>query len=264
MLLFSSIMLGENQNMKQSKTIPDEAEFNNLNKTALDGKKPLVQKSATEENIVSQAPTKDPDLDMSQLCRVFAQDSSQVIDYSQPCSKRADAIKNGFSASACLSAMRLRNRKLLNRLEWGQKPEHLNSGISDEMHIPGSQFSNSANTSRMKSTVCDSGFPPSTLSDVTQTEFSLMLQTTPYDNFPTFASVDIHLAPIMSWLASKIPPSRSLQKALHLSRWIPNTQIQHVGSEKLTSFVLMFSETFKITVQYILCHVSLSMPSCKA
>ncbi|XP_070997880.1 breast cancer type 2 susceptibility protein isoform X4 [Oncorhynchus clarkii lewisi] len=163
---------GENQNMKQSKTIPDEAEFNNLNKTALDGKKPLVQKSATEENIVSQAPTKDPDLDMSQLCRVFAQDFSQVIDYSQPCSKRADAIKNGFSASACLSAMRLRNRKLLNRLEWGQKPEHLNSGISDEMHIPGSQFSNSANTSRMKSTVCDSGFPPSTLSDVTQTESS--------------------------------------------------------------------------------------------
>ncbi|XP_014068905.2 breast cancer type 2 susceptibility protein isoform X4 [Salmo salar] len=164
---------GENQNIKQSETIPNEAEFNNLNKIALDGKKPQVQqKSATEENIVSQAPTKDPDLDMSQLCRVFAQDFSQVVDYSQPCSKRADAIKNGFSASACLSAMRLRNRKLLNRLEWGQKPEHLNSGISDEMHIPGSQFSNSANTSRMKSTVCDSSFPPYTLSDVTQTESS--------------------------------------------------------------------------------------------
>ncbi|KAM9453285.1 breast cancer type 2 susceptibility protein isoform 2-T9 [Salvelinus alpinus] len=164
---------GENQNIKQSETIPNEAEFNHLNKTALDGKKPLVQqKSATEENIVSQAPTKDPDLDMSQLCRVFAQDFSQVVDYSQPCSKRADAIKNGFSASACLLAMRLRNRKQLNKLEWGQKPEHLNSGISDEMHISGSQFSNSANTSRMKSTLCDSGFPPSTLSDVTQTESS--------------------------------------------------------------------------------------------
>uniref|UniRef100_A0A4W5KNP4 BRCA2 DNA repair associated n=1 Tax=Hucho hucho TaxID=62062 RepID=A0A4W5KNP4_9TELE len=164
---------GEHQNVKQSETIPNEAEFNNLNKTALDGKKPLVQQnSATEENIVSQVPTKDPDLDMSQLCRVFAQDFSQVFDYSQPCSKRADAIKNGFSASACLSEMRLRNRKLLTRLEWGQKPEHLNSGISDEMHIPGSQFSNSANTSRMKSTVCGSGFPPSTLSDVTQTESS--------------------------------------------------------------------------------------------
>ncbi|KAK6295574.1 hypothetical protein J4Q44_G00332870 [Coregonus suidteri] len=155
---------GENPNVKQT----NEDEFNNLNKTALDGKKPLVQQeSATEENIVSRAPTKDPDLDMSQLCRAFAQDFSQVVDSSKPCSKRTDSIKNGFSASACLSAMRLRNRKLLTQLEWGQKPEHLNSGISDEMHIPGSQFSNSASTSRM-----ESGFPPSTLSNVTQTESS--------------------------------------------------------------------------------------------
>ncbi|KAL0973569.1 hypothetical protein UPYG_G00206250 [Umbra pygmaea] len=149
---------GKNQNTKQKEAIPNKTEFSNLNKTALHGKSlQLLQDNET----VSQAPAKDPDIDMSQLCWAFAQDFSQAVDFCKPCTKKTEAIQNGFFASACLSAAGKTTKELVARVE--SDTQYLKSGIIDVMHIAASQFSNPLNMSVVF---------PSSLTDVAQTTHS--------------------------------------------------------------------------------------------
>ncbi|XP_019943896.2 breast cancer type 2 susceptibility protein [Paralichthys olivaceus] len=64
------------------------------------------QKNVTEENIPLPVQPKSQDLDMSQLCRDFAQDFSQMLDPGKPSEVAQDTPQNGFSPSTCLNAMK--------------------------------------------------------------------------------------------------------------------------------------------------------------
>uniref|UniRef100_A0A667XXS6 BRCA2 DNA repair associated n=1 Tax=Myripristis murdjan TaxID=586833 RepID=A0A667XXS6_9TELE len=97
------------------------------------------------------------DLDMSQLCRAFAQDFTPVPDSSK-LSNVEDTHRNGFSPSACLSALRQRNKQKSD-----ERVPHLDrNGISDKGNMPSTYL----RKSKTDSTVSDSGFQ-SFMADVT-------------------------------------------------------------------------------------------------
>ncbi|XP_019903530.2 breast cancer type 2 susceptibility protein isoform X2 [Esox lucius] len=152
---------GNNQNINNNETIPNKQELNtgNLKNTGMDGNNQLVhQESATDKKIFSQAPTKDPVFDMSQLCKVFAQDFSQAVEFSKPCSRREEAIQNGFSASAGLSTVKQTKRKL-TKLESG--PKTPNYVTRDVMHT--TNITKVTDTSVLKQALsCETGSPPTT------------------------------------------------------------------------------------------------------
>ncbi|KAJ7995137.1 hypothetical protein DPEC_G00241440 [Dallia pectoralis] len=144
---------GNSQNMKQHGTIADNAVCNTLINAGMGGFNQLVhQECATNTNLVFQAPTNEPDLDMSQLCRAFAQDFSQAVESNEPCSRGGAAIQNGFSTSACVSAVKQTNRKLMSQLE---------SVIGDVRHARNITSIPDASVLR-PSLSCKTGSPPST------------------------------------------------------------------------------------------------------
>ncbi|CAB1422210.1 unnamed protein product [Pleuronectes platessa] len=64
------------------------------------------QKNDTEENLPLPVQPKAQELDMSQLCRDFAQDFSQMLGPGKPSEVAEDTPQNGFSPSTCLNAMK--------------------------------------------------------------------------------------------------------------------------------------------------------------
>lgn len=68
------------------------------------------QDKGTEESLPPSMQAKVQDLDMSQLCRDFAEDFTQTLDHDKP-SKGEDPPHTGFSPSACLSAMKRAKQK---------------------------------------------------------------------------------------------------------------------------------------------------------
>ncbi|XP_041849771.1 breast cancer type 2 susceptibility protein isoform X2 [Melanotaenia boesemani] len=96
---------GQDVTIKQLKKAPNEADCCNTGKSAV--KKQLKLHG---ENLLQSAEVKVQGLDMSQLCRDFAQDFSQVSD-SDDQVKVAEDIQHDFSPSACLSAMKQAKQK---------------------------------------------------------------------------------------------------------------------------------------------------------
>nr|XP_046245556.1 breast cancer type 2 susceptibility protein isoform X2 [Scatophagus argus] len=66
----------------------------------------------TEENLLPSVQAKVQDLDISQLSKDFAQDFSQMPDPGKLCKVAGDNPQNGFSPSACLSAMKEAHQKV--------------------------------------------------------------------------------------------------------------------------------------------------------
>ncbi|XP_053278900.1 breast cancer type 2 susceptibility protein isoform X2 [Pleuronectes platessa] len=64
------------------------------------------QKNDTEENVPLPVQPKAQELDMSQLCRDFAQDFSQMLGPGKPSKVAEVTPQNGFSPSTCLNAMK--------------------------------------------------------------------------------------------------------------------------------------------------------------
>ena len=64
------------------------------------------QKNVTEENVPLPVQPKAQELDMSQLCRDFAEDFSQMLDPGKPSEDAEDTPQTGFSPSTCLNAMK--------------------------------------------------------------------------------------------------------------------------------------------------------------
>uniref|UniRef100_A0A3Q3K1N5 BRCA2 DNA repair associated n=1 Tax=Monopterus albus TaxID=43700 RepID=A0A3Q3K1N5_MONAL len=97
------------------------------------------------------------DLDMSQLCRDFAQDFSQMPDSSKLSKVAEDTPQIGFSPSACLSAMKRARQKA--------RPANLDQdcdGVDNRRHVS----TNNQNYSLNEGTVSDSGFQ-SGVADIT-------------------------------------------------------------------------------------------------
>ncbi|MEQ2258217.1 hypothetical protein XENORESO_011723 [Xenotaenia resolanae] len=102
------------------------------------------QRKLVGETITSSVGTKRQDIDMSQLCRDFAQEFNQMPDL-----KIADDTQSNFSPAACLSAMKQAKQKA--------KQENLPnaySSICNNRHMPTSCQSCSIG----EGTVFDSGF----------------------------------------------------------------------------------------------------------
>ncbi|XP_029923118.1 breast cancer type 2 susceptibility protein isoform X2 [Myripristis murdjan] len=137
---------------------PDEAQCYNRSKQSCDGIHEMQkQENVAKEYLSPSVPTKSQDLDMSQLCRAFAQDFTPVPDSSK-LSNVEDTHRNGFSPSACLSALRQRNKQKSD-----ERVPHLDrNGISDKGNMPSTYL----RKSKTDSTVSDSGFQ-SFMADVT-------------------------------------------------------------------------------------------------
>lgn len=102
------------------------------------------QRKYVAETITCSPGTKLQDIDMSQLCRDFAQDFSQMNDL-----KTAENSQSNFSPAVCLSAMKQVKQKAME----ANLPNDY-SGISENKHIPTSNQPCSIS----ERTVVDSGF----------------------------------------------------------------------------------------------------------
>ncbi|XP_034556512.1 breast cancer type 2 susceptibility protein [Notolabrus celidotus] len=134
---------GNDLNMKQLGKAPVEADCCSINEMQ-------KQDILTEESLPPPAQVDDQDLDMSQLCRDFAQDLNEMSDPTQPSKAAAvDIPQNVFSPSACLSAMKQAKQKAK------QTNNHLDcDGISDRRHYS----TTTQNNPISEVTVSDSGF----------------------------------------------------------------------------------------------------------
>ncbi|KAM4742467.1 LOW QUALITY PROTEIN: breast cancer type 2 susceptibility protein [Anableps anableps] len=110
------------------------------------------QRKFVEETISCSPGTKLQDIDMSQLCRDFAQDFSQMTDL-----RTAENTQSNFSPAACLSAMKQAKQKA----KQANLPNDY-SGISKNVHIPTSNQPCSVS----EGTMIDSGFQ-SGVADIT-------------------------------------------------------------------------------------------------
>uniref|UniRef100_A0A3B4UCS1 BRCA2 DNA repair associated n=1 Tax=Seriola dumerili TaxID=41447 RepID=A0A3B4UCS1_SERDU len=115
-----------------------------------------IQKQENEENLPTSVQAKVQDLDMSQLCRDFAQDFSQMLDPSKVSEVAEDTPRNGFSSSACLSVMRRAKQKA--------RQTNVNQdckGVGNRGHVSNTNQNYSIN----EGTVSDSGFQSAVTDD---------------------------------------------------------------------------------------------------
>ncbi|KAM4566244.1 breast cancer type 2 susceptibility protein [Odontesthes bonariensis] len=134
---------GQEVSVKQLEKASDEANCCSTGKTAV---KKLIRLSG--ESLLYSAEAKIQDLDMSQLCRDFAQDFSQMSESGQQ-TKVAENTQQNFSPSACLSAVKQAKQKAR------QANFHHNSvGSSDRRHISTANQNSSIN----EDSGSDSGF----------------------------------------------------------------------------------------------------------
>ncbi|KAM4627618.1 breast cancer type 2 susceptibility protein [Polymixia lowei] len=157
---------GQGLHVKRRETAPDEVPCYNINNTR-DGRNDLKkQENVGEERLVSSATANSQDLDMSQLCRVFAQDFTQISDLSKPGHVEEDTPQTGFSPSTCLSALKQREKRLLTEQELNQGGTSLHqdcNGIRKERNETTPHLVNS----KIVESMSDSGFQ-STVTNVTQ------------------------------------------------------------------------------------------------
>ncbi|KAK5617764.1 hypothetical protein CRENBAI_000486 [Crenichthys baileyi] len=84
------------------------------------------QRKLVGETITSSVGTKLQDIDMSQLCRDFAQEFSQMPDF-----KIADDTQSNFSPAACLSAMKQAKQKAMQ-----ENLPNACSSVCNNRHMP--------------------------------------------------------------------------------------------------------------------------------
>uniref|UniRef100_A0A7N6BFS6 BRCA2 DNA repair associated n=1 Tax=Anabas testudineus TaxID=64144 RepID=A0A7N6BFS6_ANATE len=118
------------------------------------------QDNFTEENRPPSLQAKVHDLDMSQLCRDFAEDFSQISDLSKVSKLPEDPAQNNFSPSACLSALKQAKQKAR------QANLHWNFDGFSNRHASATDTNSSINDGTMS----DSGFQ-STVADTTSIVF---------------------------------------------------------------------------------------------
>ncbi|XP_034722037.1 breast cancer type 2 susceptibility protein [Etheostoma cragini] len=99
---------GQEVNVKQLRKSPDEADGCSNGKNEMQ-----KQGNLAEENLPPSVQAKVPDLDMSQLCKDFAQDFSQMSDPVKLSRIAEDPPQNDFSPSACLSALKQAKKKVM-------------------------------------------------------------------------------------------------------------------------------------------------------
>ncbi|XP_042270283.1 breast cancer type 2 susceptibility protein [Thunnus maccoyii] len=153
-------------NVKNLPNAQDEADCCNISTKTVDGKNEMRQReNVTEENLPPSVQAKVQDVDMSQLCRAFAQDFSQMSDPVR-LSEAAEATpQNGFSPSVCLSALKRAKRKARQA-----SLQHDHDGVSNRRRV----FAANQNNSIIERTICDSGFQ-SAVADITHlTAFSAL------------------------------------------------------------------------------------------
>ncbi|KAM7399055.1 hypothetical protein PAMP_018348 [Pampus punctatissimus] len=133
-------------NVKHLPNAKDEADCCDVDNKTFDGKNEMQQQeNITEETQPLSVQAKVQDVDMSQLCRAFAQDFSQMSD---PV-KLIDTPQNGFSPSACLSALKQAKHKARQA-----SLHHHCDGVGNRRHVSAIKQSDSIN----EGTICDSGF----------------------------------------------------------------------------------------------------------
>ncbi|AWO98781.1 putative breast cancer type 2 susceptibility protein -like [Scophthalmus maximus] len=115
------------------------------------------QKNVTEENLPLSVQPNVQDLDMSQLCRDFAHDFTQTSDPGKLSEVAKDNPRNGFSPSACLSAMKQAKQKAKQA---SVLPDC--DGVSVRRPVSATNQNDSIN----EGTVSDSGFQ-SAVADIT-------------------------------------------------------------------------------------------------
>ncbi|XP_040902571.1 breast cancer type 2 susceptibility protein isoform X2 [Toxotes jaculatrix] len=115
------------------------------------------QENVTEETLHPSVQPKVQDLDMSQLCKDFAQDFSQMLETGKMCKIAEQTPQNGFSPSACLSAMKRAKQKTRQ----ANLPQDCD-GVSNRRHVSATN----QNYSITEGTVSDSGFQ-SAVADIT-------------------------------------------------------------------------------------------------
>ncbi|XP_054456800.1 breast cancer type 2 susceptibility protein isoform X2 [Anoplopoma fimbria] len=146
------------QRMDSSPAVPDTGQEVNVNQLKAPDKADCCstgmnemqkQGNLADVNLRPSVQAKVQDLDMSQLCKDFAQDFSQMSD---PCKlNQVPEVTpgNGFSPSACLSAMKRAKQKAM------QANPHLDcDGVGDRTHVSTAHQNNHIN----EVTISDSGF----------------------------------------------------------------------------------------------------------
>ncbi|XP_072248251.1 breast cancer type 2 susceptibility protein [Leuresthes tenuis] len=192
---------GQEVSLKQLETASDETSCCSTGKTAV--KKP---RRLSGESLLYSAEAKMQDLDMSQLCRDFAQDFSQMSESGQQ-SKVAENTQHNFSPSACLSVMKQAKQKVR------QANLHHNSvGSSDSRHVS----TTNQNCSISEGSGSDSGF---------QTAFSNITHTTApsfgppcTDDTGQSSTTDIHMT-------TPFPATRKGNEKVHLDAEAETTLI---------------------------------------
>ncbi|XP_068571096.1 breast cancer type 2 susceptibility protein [Cebidichthys violaceus] len=108
-----------------------------------------MQKRGNLVNLRPSGQAKIQDLDMSQLCKDFAQDFSQMPDPCKVSKVPEDAPGDGFSPSACLSAMKRAKQKAMQA-----NPHRDHDGVGDRRHVSTAHQNNTIG----EGTIGDSGF----------------------------------------------------------------------------------------------------------
>lgn len=139
-------------NVTQLVRAPDEADCCNFRKNDIKN-----QENVAEENLHPSVQAKVQDLDISQLSRDFAQDFSQMPDPGKLSNIAKDNPRNGFSPSACLSAMKQANQKARQA-----NLHHDCDGVSNRRSVSTTNQNNLIN----EGTISDSGFQ-SAVADIT-------------------------------------------------------------------------------------------------
>ncbi|XP_039637149.1 breast cancer type 2 susceptibility protein isoform X2 [Perca fluviatilis] len=150
---------GQEVNVKQFRKSPDDCCSNGKNEMQKQG-------ILAEDNLPPSLRAKVQDLDMSQLCRDFAQDFSQMSDPIKVSRIAEDTPQNGFSPSACLSALKQAKKKAV------QANLHLDcDAVSNRRHVSNTNQNNPIN----EGTISDSGFHSAVVDGTRVTASSFVL-----------------------------------------------------------------------------------------
>ncbi|KAM7412802.1 hypothetical protein PAMA_020266 [Pampus argenteus] len=151
-------------NVKHLPNAKDEAECCNINNKTFDGKNEMQQQeNITEETQPPSVQAKVQDVDMSQLCRAFAQDFSQMSPPVKLIEAAEDTPQNGFSPSACLSALKRAKHKARQA-----SLHHDCDDVGNRRHVSAIKQNDSIN----EGTICDSGFQSAVANVSRMTVFS--------------------------------------------------------------------------------------------
>ncbi|XP_062275871.1 breast cancer type 2 susceptibility protein [Scomber scombrus] len=142
----------QESNVKYLPNAQDKGDCCNIHNKTFDGKNEMQQlENVTEENLPPSVQAKVQDVEMSQLCIAFAQDFTE------------DTPQNGFSPSACLSALKQAKHKARQA-----SLQHDCDGV--RRHLSATNQNNSIN----EKTICDSGFQSAVADSTHMTAFSAL------------------------------------------------------------------------------------------